>query len=198
TEKGQRALDRLRETFGAQDLPAGVQALAGSESGINDLSMNLKRQFEAGKLEAGDKLLVATAVASAAGSAEATRVLASAAAQAGVAPQRLLDAIAAAAVCTAYNGYYRFRHLAGGSDFEAFRAGFHASTFINSTLTAIQVELINVVVSSHNGCPDCVQSHLKKAREQGLSNEQLDEAVKAGAIAAALAAVTSALAGAAK
>jgi alkyl hydroperoxide reductase subunit D len=195
TEKGQRALDRLRETFGIEDLPAGVQALTGSESGINDLYMNLKRQLEAGKLEAGDKLLVATAVASVAGSASATRYLAAAASQAGVAPQRILDAIAVAAVCTAFNGYYRFRHLAGEVGFESFRAGFNANSFMKSSLTGAQMELVNVVVSSHNGCPDCVRGHLKKARDLGLTDEQLDEAVKAGAVGAALAAVAGALGG---
>lgn len=193
TEKARRALDRLAEAFAVADVPEGLVELAGSEPGIHDLYMNLKRQLEEGRLGRLEKLLVAVGVASAAGSGPAVRFLGAAAREAGVAPQQVLDAISVAAVCTLFNGYYKFRHMAG-EDFESFRAPFNANAFLKSSLTTAQTELVCVAVSALNGCHACVTGHISKARQYGVTDEQIDEAIKASATAQALAQVALALA----
>lgn len=194
TEKALRAVDRLKETFKVEAIPAGLNELARSESGINDVYMNLKRQLEGGKVGQVDKMLVAVAVASATGSKDAVTYLGAAAREAGASAQQIIDAIGVATVCGIFNGYYKFRHLAADEAFEAFRAPFNANSFMKTSLTPGQTELINITVSSLNGCDGCVKGHLKKTRELGVTDEQIDEAVKAGTVAAALAAVCGALA----
>lgn len=193
TEKAQRALDRMRETIGVGELPPALIELAGSENGLHDLYMNIKRQLEAGKLEQGPKFLVAVAVASAAGSAEGTRFLGAAARKAGLSAEQVLDAVSAATVCAVFNGYYKFRDLAVEGEFDSFRAPFNANTFMKSALSPVEVELICIAVSAFNGCKMCVQGHNAKARQLGVTDEQIDEAIKAGAIAGAFANAVSAL-----
>lgn len=193
TEKAQRALDRLKETFKVEELPAGLAALAGSEPGIHDVYMNLKRQFDGGSLSAPDKLLIALAVTSAAGSAEATRYLIAVAREAGAEPQRIHDAIAVGAVCTIYNTYYKFRHLAPEGEFDSYKGTFNANSFMKTSLSMAMTELINIAVSNLNDCNACVSGHLQKARQYEVTNDQVDEAIKAAAAATALARVASAL-----
>lgn len=193
TEKGQRAVERLKETFGTDNVPAGISALSGSENGINDLYMNLKRQLEEGKVSRGDKFLVAIGVASAAGSADAVSFLSHAARNAGVDGQHAIDAVSVAAVCTIFNGYYSFRDLAEGEDFSAFRAPFNANTFMKSTLSTAQVEMICIAVSALNKCSMCVTGHMQKAKGAGVTLEQVDEVIKAAAAAQGFAAVANSL-----
>lgn len=193
TEKARRALARLRETFAVDELPSGVLELAGSEGGINDLAANAAKAFEAGMLDRATKLLVAMAVASAMGSAEGARLFGAAARAAGCSAQAVLDAIAVATTCSTFNAYWRFRHGVDAAEFGAFRAAFHANAFLNPTLGPAVIEPICIAVSSLNGCSDCVRGHIEKARKLGLSAEQIDEAIRAGATARSLAAVASAL-----
>ncbi len=193
TEKAQRALDRLRETFSVSEIPAGVAELAGSESGVHDLYMNLKRQLDGGKVSKEVKLLIGVAVASAAGSTEGVRFLGAAAREAGASAQAVLDAVSVATVCTIFNGYYHFRDLAPNGEFDAFRAPFNANTLAQTTLTVQQTELICIVVSAWNNCHTCVQGHMAKAQSVGISNDQIDEAIKAGTVARALANVAASL-----
>ncbi|MDK2971051.1 MAG: lipoyl-dependent peroxiredoxin subunit [Candidatus Sumerlaeota bacterium] len=193
TEKAQRALERLKETFKVESLPASLAELAHSESGINDLYMNLKRQLEGGKVEQKDKLLIAIGVATAAGSRDAVTFLGAAAREAGVTPQQIADAIGVATVCTLFNSYYKFRHLAQDEAFEAFKAPFNANSFMKTELSPVQTELLNIAISTFNGCDVCVKGHLNKTRALGVSDEQIDETIKVGAIATALAAACGAM-----
>jgi len=198
TEKGLRALDRIKERFRVADLPPAFHVLAGSETGASDIAANLDRQLADGKLPEKTKLIVAVAVASAAGGRAATDFFTASALAAGRTRAEVLDAIAAAAVCAIFNGYYRFRHQLPADlrpTYDAFRAPFNANTHINSALTHTETETICLAVSSLNNCEACVASHLAKAHKLGLTDEQIDEAIKAGAVAAAVAKLLSALGG---
>lgn len=198
TEKGARALERLKERFGVSTLPGGLEVLAGSESGINDLYMNLNRQLAAGKLEEKIKLLAAIGVASATGSADATEFFAQAAMAKGVEKQEALDAVSVAAVCAIFNGYYRFRHQVPAemeSTYANFRAPFNANTFMKSGLAGIEVEAICIAVSSLNNCHACVEGHINKGKSLGLTDEQIDELIKVTAAVSAASQASAALAG---
>lgn len=186
TERGTRALDRLKEVFGVSELPAGFTALAASDNAINDLYMNLNRQLAEGKFNRGKKLLLAVAVASATGSAPALEFFSRAAVAAGRTPADLLEAIGVAGTCTIFNGHYRFRDHVSEEDrptYEAYRAPFNANVFVKPALPMDEVEAVCIAVSSANGCHKCVQGHIAKGKSVGLSDEQIDEIVRAASAA---------------
>lgn len=198
SERGQRALDRLKEIFGVDQLPDAFSTLAGSENAINDLYMNLNRQLADGKLERSKKLLIATAVASSVGSPHAVEFFSKAALGAGRTAADLLEGIGVASTCTVFNGHYRFRdHLAeeDKATYEAFRAPFNANAFVKSTLPVDEVEAVCIAVSSANGCHKCVQGHVAKGKAVGLNDEQIDEIIRAASAALAASNVAKALSG---
>jgi len=196
TDRGKRALDRLKEVFSASDLPAGWTAFAASDNGINDLYMNLNRQLGEGKLERKTKLLIAVAVASAKGSADAVQFFGRAAVASGRTAIDVMEAIGAATTCSMFNGYYRFKDQIPEEDratFEAFKAPFNANVFVKPALSLLENEAICIAVSSLNGCHKCVAGHIAKGKTVGLTDEQIDEIIRAGAAAAAAAQVALAL-----
>lgn len=197
SDRGTRALDRLKEVFGVEELPEAFTLLAGSENAINDLYMNLNRQLAGGKVEQKDKLLLAVGVASAVGSAPAVEFFSRAALNAGRTQAELLEAIGVATTCTLFNGHYRFRDHVAPEDkaaFEAFRAPFNANVFVKSLLPITEVEAICIGVSSANGCHKCVQGHIAKAKSVGLNDEQIDEIIRAASAVIAASNVANALA----
>lgn len=197
SDRGQRALDRLKEIFQVEELPEGFQTLGGSENGVNDLYMNLNRQLGDGKFERAQKLLVAVAVASVAGSSQAVEFFAKAAIGAGRTQKDVLEAVGVAGTCSIFNGHYRFRDQVSEEDkatFEAFRAPFNANVFVKAALPMTEVEAICIAVSSINGCHKCVQGHIAKGKEVGLTDEQIDEIIRGASAAAAAANIASALA----
>ncbi len=198
SERGTRALDRLKEIFGVNELPEAFTTLAGSDNAINDLYMNLNRQLADGKLERSKKLLIAAAVASSAGSAAAVEFFSKAAVGAGRTAAELLEAIGVASTCTVFNGHYRFRDHVAEEDkatYEAFRAPFNANVFVKPALPMDEVEGVCIAVSSANGCHKCVQGHVAKGKAVGLNDEQIDEIIRAASAALAAANVAKALAG---
>lgn len=196
SDRGKRALDRLKEIFAVDELPEGFSLLAGSENAINDLYMNLNRQLADGKVERREKLLLAVAVASAAGSPDAVEFFSRAALAAGRTQTELLEAIGVAGTCTVFNGHYRFRHHVAEDDkatFEAFRAPFNANVFVKPQLPISELEAICIAVSSANGCYSCVQGHVAKAKAVGVTNDQIDEIIRASAASLSAANIAAAL-----
>lgn len=196
TEKALRSLDRLKERFGVNSLPAGIEALAGSESGVSDLYMNANRQLGDGRMEERTKLLVAVGVASTLGSQPAVEFFSAAAIEKGRTAQEVADAISVAAVCTIFNGYFRFRHQVPAelqATYEAFRAPFNANSFMKVSLDQAEVEAICITVSSINNCHKCVEGHINKGKSLGITDEQIDELIRTGAVATAFAQVGAAL-----
>ena len=186
SERSQRALARLQEVFGVSWVPEGLRTFAVSESGINDLYMNLNRHLQDGKLTRKEKLLVALAVASVCGSADATRFLRDAALAVGATDDETAEAIAAGVACSIYNGYYKFRSLVPAEfapAFAEFKATFNATMFVKAPFDEKLVEAICVAVSTVNNCKKCVEGHLAKAKSLGLTAEQIDEVLKAGTVA---------------
>ncbi len=197
TEKGQRSVERIKERFKLTEVPEALDLLVGSETGASDIYMNLNRQLAAGKVEEGCKLLVAAAVASAVGSQPAVDFFTQAALNVGRSRTEILDGISVAAVCGIFNGYYRFRHQVPTElrdTYESFRAPFNANSFMKSSIGVFEIEAICIIVSSINDCGICVEGHINKAKSVGMSDEQIDEVIKAGTTAAAFARLVTALA----
>lgn len=186
SERSQRALARLQEVFQVQWIPEGLKVFAVSENGINDLYMNLNRHLQDGKLSRKEKLLVALGVAAVSGSPDATRFLQAAAIASGATETEAAEAIACAVACSIYNGYYKFKSLVPDEfapAFAEFKASFNATMFVKPPFEEKLVEAICIAVSTVNSCKKCVEGHVAKAKSLGLTDEQIDEVLKAGTVA---------------
>lgn len=192
SDKAKRSLERLSELFPNIDIPEGVKNLAGSEASSQDLYMNLKRQLDEGAVSRYDKLLIATALASATASNQAIQFFGKAAEDVGVSKQNISDAIGVASICAIFNQYYHFKSI-GGDDFKDAKATFNANAMVQTSLSKAQTEMICVAVSSYNNCHDCVDAHWKKAKDAGVTAEQMDEIIKVLSVVAGFAQVCSGL-----
>jgi alkyl hydroperoxide reductase subunit D len=103
-------------------------------------------------------------------------------------PEALQAAKAAAAVMAMNNVYYRFVHLVGG-DYERLPARLRMNVIGKPGVDKVDFELWSLAVSAVNGCGMCLISHEKVVREGGLSQEQVQAAVRIAATVHAVAAV---------
>lgn len=186
TERGIQALKLICERFSVAELPPAFQALAAVDFSAHDIQANLSRHFSDGQLTEATKLIVGVAVAATVGARPGLDFFRSAAAAKGRSELEATEAASIAGICSIFNGYYRFRdHVPHDQAdiFSAFRAPVVANSFSRVSLPPTEIEAICIAVSSVNGCHACVASHLKKARNLGMTDEQIDEAIRASAVA---------------
>jgi alkyl hydroperoxide reductase subunit D len=99
-----------------------------------------------------------------------------------------LDAAKGAAAIMAMNNiYYRFVHLAGG-DYGRMPAKLRMNIIGKPGVEKVDFELWSLAVSAINGCGSCIASHEKVVREGGLSQEQVQAAIRIAAVVHAVAA----------
>jgi alkyl hydroperoxide reductase subunit D len=103
-------------------------------------------------------------------------------------PEALTAAKAAAAIMGMNNVYYRFVHLVGG-DYERLPARLRMNVIGKPGVEKVDFELWSLAVSAVNGCGMCLTSHEKVVREGGLSQEQVQAAVRIAAVVHAVAAI---------
>ena len=139
----------------------------------------------AGKLDEKTKAIIALAVSSACKNPEWTRRMSERMRSLGGTEQEVADTLAVAATCGMYNIFFKFRDISGSDIFNGMSVGLRAHTFANTTLNDQTVELINIAVSDMNGCKPCTSGHVEKARQLGLNDEQILEAVQCAATIAA-------------
>lgn len=92
-------------------------------------------------------------------------------------------ALGAAAIMGMNNVFYRARHFLGGK-YDDLRAGLRMNIIANPGVPKADFELWALAVSTINGCEACVASHEAAVREEGVSREEVLEAIKAAAILA--------------
>jgi alkyl hydroperoxide reductase subunit D len=133
--------------------------------------------------------LAGTFIASAlaARNAEVTRAI-TAEFGAKLTPEALAAAKAAAAIMGMNNVYYRFVHLVGG-DYERLPARLRMNIIGKPGIEKVDFELWSLAVSAVNGCGMCLTSHEKVVREGGLSQEQVQAAVRVASVVHAVAAI---------
>jgi alkyl hydroperoxide reductase subunit D len=102
-------------------------------------------------------------------------------------PEALAAAKAAASIMGMNNVYYRFVHLVGG-DYEKLPARLRMNVIGKPGVEKVDFELWSLAVSAVNGCGMCLTSHEKVVREGGLSQEQVQTAVRIAAVVHAVAA----------
>ncbi len=101
--------------------------------------------------------------------------------------EALNAAKAAASIMAMNNVYYRFVHLVGG-DYGSLAAKLRMSVIGRPGVEKVDFELWSLAVSAVNGCGMCLESHEKVVREAGLTQEQVQAAVRIAAVVHAVAA----------
>ena len=176
--------ERIKETIGNGNVSPGFQMMGNVEAFLQDSFMNYRKFIKegtGGKLDAKQREALALATSSAMNCVHCVRHHAKEAVAVGWTDQEVAEILAITATCTMYNTLYRFRDLAGDPTFAGLSPGLRAFTFQKTSLGNELVELINIVVSSINGCHKCTSSHVAAALGMGLSHEIIDEAVKISA-----------------
>ena len=103
-------------------------------------------------------------------------------------PEALTAAKSAAAIMGMNNVYYRFVHLAGG-DYANLPARLRMNVIAKPGVEKVDFELWSLAVSAVNGCGMCMESHEKILRVAGMSQEEVQAAVRIAATVHAVAAV---------
>ena len=142
-----------------------------------DIKLNLQSVFQQSSLTPAQ--VWGTAVASAAASRNpdlAAAVLADARGQ--VEDAVISDALAAAALMSMNNVYYRFRHMIGKESYSQKPARLRMNWIGKPAASKVDFELFCLAVSAINGCEMCVRSHEEVVVNGGLSEDSVHDAVR--------------------
>ena len=104
-------------------------------------------------------------------------------------PEATTAAKAAAAIMAMNNVYYRAVHLMSEETYATIPAKLRMNVIGNPGVDKVDFELWSLAVSAVNGCGMCLDSHEKVVRKAGLSTEQVQAALRIGAVVHAAAAV---------
>lgn len=102
--------------------------------------------------------------------------------------EALSAAKSAAAIMGMNNVYYRFTHLVGG-DYANMPAKLRMNVMMRPGVEKVDFELWSLAVSAINGCGMCMESHEKIVRAGGLTQEQVQSAVRIASVVHAVGAV---------
>jgi len=160
---------------------SAVEALRASiPEPARDIKLNLQAVLQPGSLSAAQRWGVAIASAVAARHA-ALRDALIADARAEVGAEVIDDALAAAALMAMNNVYYRFRHLVGKESYSQLPARLRMQRIAKPASTKVDFELFCLAVSAINACESCIRSHEAVVIEGGLTEEQVNDAVRIAA-----------------
>ena len=95
-------------------------------------------------------------------------------------------ALGSATVMAMNNVAYRAKHFLG-EDYTNVKFGLRMNIIAKPGVEKADFELWSLAVSTINGCENCVVAHDKTVREEGLTREQVWEAVKVAAVIQAVA-----------
>lgn len=96
-------------------------------------------------------------------------------------PHLIDDAKAAAVLMAMNNVYYRFRHFIEKPSYETRPARLRMNRIAQPVTNKVDFELFSLAVSAINGCASCVMAHEKVVLEGGLSEEQVNDAIRIAA-----------------
>jgi alkyl hydroperoxide reductase subunit D len=104
-------------------------------------------------------------------------------------PEAAQAARAAAAIMGMNNIYYRFVHLASEQAYATMPARLRMQVIGNPGVDKADFEFWSLAVSAINGCGMCIDSHEKVLRQAGVSQEEVQAAVRIASVLHAIAAV---------
>jgi alkyl hydroperoxide reductase subunit D len=145
-----------------------------------DIKLNLQNVLQDGTLSPAQRYGVAIASAIAARSTELRDALvADAPPEAGEA--LIEDAKAAAALMAMNNVYYRFRHMVGKPSYAEKPARLRMNRLVNVATNKLDFELFSLAVSAIGGCENCIRSHEEAVVKGGMSEDQVNDAIRIAA-----------------
>lgn len=145
-----------------------------------DIKLNLQSVLQGGTLSPAQRWGVAVASAMASRNPRLSdAVIADARAEVG--PTVIEDALAAAALMAMNNVYYRFRHMVGKQSYAERPARLRMNRMVKPATSKLDFELFSLAVSAVNGCENCIQSHEKVVTEGGLTEDQVNDAIRIAA-----------------
>lgn len=153
-----------------------------------DLKLNLSSLARETALDEQKKWGAFLAAAHAVGEPATYEALAAEAGQ-HLSAEAVTAAKAASAIMGMNNVYYRFTHLVSAKDYRTMPAKLRMNALANPGVDKADFELWSMTVSAINGCGMCMDSHEAELRKHGVSAEQVQAAVRIGAVVNAVAAV---------
>ncbi|MDZ4772671.1 MAG: carboxymuconolactone decarboxylase family protein [Planctomycetota bacterium] len=154
--------------------------ISGLPDAAKDLKLNLQSVLSDGSLSVEQRTAVALACAYVSRNF-ALRDAMQSDAQKTLDEAWLDDAMAAAALMSMNNIYYRFRHMIGKSSYNAMPAKLRMNRLANPRTSKLDFELMCLAVSAINGCEMCVKSHEHSLLELGANESQVHDAVRIAA-----------------
>jgi lipoyl-dependent peroxiredoxin subunit D len=171
------SLDALRET-----LPAYAK----------DLSLNLSSLANETVLSDQQKWGTFLASAHAVGQPAVVRAVEAAASAAGLSAEAATAAKAAAAIMGMNNVYYRSLHLLANGEYRTLPARLRMNVIANPGVDKSDFELWCMAVSAINGCGMCLDSHEAELKKHGMPAQQIQAALRIGAVVNAVSRVLAA------
>ena len=161
------SLDALRET-----LPAYAK----------DLSLNLSSLAAETLLTDQQKWGAFVASAYAVGTPAVVKAVESSADAAGLSAEAMTAAKAAAAIMGMNNVYYRATHLLSNKEYATLPARLRMNILANPGVEKADFELWSTAVSAVNGCGACLDAHEAELKKHGVPAQQIQAALRIGAV----------------
>ena len=157
-----------------------------------DLSLNLSSLASETVLNEQQKWGCFLASAYAVGVPEVVRGLEAAATAAGLTEDAATAAKAAAAIMGMNNVYYRALHLMQNQEYTTLPAKLRMNVLGSPGAPKADFELWSTAVSAVNGCGKCLDAHEAELRKHGVTNIQVQAALRIGAVVNAVSRVIAA------
>ena len=162
-----------------------------------DLSLNLSSLSTETVLNDQQKWGCFLASAYAVGEPRTVRAIEAAATAAGLTGPEANAAKAAAAIMGMNNVYYRALHIMANQEYATLPAKLRMNVIGTPGAPKVDFELWSTAVSAINGCGKCLDAHEGELRRHGVTNVQVQAALRIGAVVNAVSRVLTAEAAAA-
>lgn len=149
---------------------------------VRDLSMNWKGVLTSSILTEKETALLGLSLAVNAKESELITFFSDLADEKQASASEKADAVACAAMLTANNVFYRFRHFMNDPNYDGLPARLRMQAMMNPSCGKELFELMSLAVSAVNGCEKCVVAHEHSLRELGASREKIWEGVRFAAV----------------
>lgn len=97
-------------------------------------------------------------------------------------PEEVEAARTAASLMGMNNVYYRFLHLVEDPEFSRLPARLRMNAMASPGIPKLDFELYSLAVSAISGCGKCIQAHVKGLKDQGLSAQGIQSAVRIASV----------------
>jgi len=150
---------------------------------IKDLKLNIGTVLSSQNINRKDALLLALSVAVNERHPELTEAFEGLALKEGASAAEVAETHACAAVMSANNIFYRFKHYMPGVEFYTKQpAGMRMSIMMNPVMGKEMFELMSLVVSAVNNCEQCITSHEASVKQHGASEARIYDAIRLAAV----------------